>query len=135
MLLQRILTAVPLAILSIWFILTQSSDALFYALLVVVFIAGWEWAQLAGLNSVISRVLYALVVLGVTYLSYGLLDKEYLFWFKLLMAAAFFLWLFIIYRMSTRGPGSPSDASSLLKIFTGFLILIPPVLALVYIHQ
>ena len=135
MLLQRILTAVPLAVLSVWFILTQSSDALFYALLLVVFIAGWEWAQLAGLNSVVSRILYALVVLGVTYLSYGLLEKEYLLWFKLLMAAAFFWWVFVIYRMSTSDPKMPSDASSLLKIFTGFLILIPPVLALVYIHQ
>ena len=135
MLLQRILTAVPLAVLSIWFILTQSSDALFYALLLVVFIAGWEWAQLAGLNSVVSRLLYALAILAVTYFSYALLDKEYLSWFKLLMAAAFFWWLFVIYRMTTRDPKIPSDASSLLKIITGFIILIPPVLALVYIHQ
>ena len=135
MLLQRILTAVPLAILSIWFILTQSSDALFYALLVVVLIAGWEWAQLAGLKSVISRVVYAFVVLGLAFFSYSLLDKEFLPWFKLLMAITFFWWLFVIYRMTTSDPKAASDASSLSKIFTGFLILIPPVLALVYIHQ
>jgi len=135
MLLQRILTAVPLAILAIWFILTQSSDALFYALLVVVFIAAWEWAQLAGLNSIVSRIIYALLVLGVTYLSCTLLDQVYLSWFKLLMLAAFVWWLFVIYRMSTSEPKAASDTSSLAKMFTGFLILIPPVLALVYIHQ
>jgi len=135
MLLQRILTAVPLAILAIWFILTQSSDALFYALLVVISIAAWEWAQLAGLNSAASRLVYALVVLGVTYLSYNLLDQEYLSWFKLLMVIAFFWWLFVIYRMSTGGPKAATDAPSIPKILIGFLILIPPVLALVYIHQ
>ncbi|MCW8909039.1 MAG: phosphatidate cytidylyltransferase [Gammaproteobacteria bacterium] len=135
MLLQRILTAVPLGILSIWFILTQSSDALFYALLVVVFIAGWEWAQLAGLNSVFLRLVYAFVVLAVAFFSYSLLDQEFLPWFKLLMAITFLWWLFIIYRMSISDPKAPSSESSLLKIFTGFLILIPPILALVYIHQ
>lgn len=135
MLLQRILTAVPLAILAVWFILTQSSDALFYALMLVVLIAGWEWAQLAGLRSVASRVIYALVISVATYYASVLLLAENQQWFKLLMTIAFVWWLFLIYRMTTRKPAEVSAEMSPQKIVIGFIVLLPPVLALVYIHQ
>lgn len=135
MLLQRILTAVPLAILAVWFILTQSSDALFYALMLVVLIAGWEWAQLAGLRSVASRVIYALVISVATYYASVLLLAENQQWFKLLMTIAFVWWLFLIYRMTTCKPAEVSAEMSPQKIVIGFIVLLPPVLALVYIHQ
>jgi len=135
MLLQRILTAVPLAVLAIWFILTQSSDALFYALLAIIFIAGWEWAQLSGISLIPLRLVYAATILLATYFSYPLLQSEYLQWFKVLLGVSFAWWLYVIYRMSTGHPKASSSELSILKMMLGFLVLLPPVLSLVYIHQ
>ena len=135
MLLQRILTAIPLAVLAIWFILTQSSEYLFYVLLGVISIAGWEWARLAGIKSVFSRLVYALLIVAVVYLSGFLLASENQSLFKVVMSIAFLLWLIIIYRLGTGAPGQVSESFSKQKFVTGFLILLPPVLALTYIHQ
>lgn len=135
MLWQRILTAVPLAIAAIWFILSQSSDALFYVLLLVIAIAGWEWAQLAGINQLFARIAYALLLPVVVYFSAVLLDAGYQSLFKSMLGIVFGYWLYIIYRLFTSRPASASEQFSAVKSVTGFLILLPPVLALVYLHR
>ena len=65
MLLQRILTAVPLAILVVWMILFQPSDVFVYLLYLIATISGYEWARLCGMLPPMLRVLYALSILMV----------------------------------------------------------------------
>ncbi|MDH5765104.1 MAG: phosphatidate cytidylyltransferase [Gammaproteobacteria bacterium] len=135
MLLQRILTAVPLAIAAVWFILSQSGDALFYVLLVVIAIAAWEWAQLSGIKPVPVRIAYAAALTLLVYLSGMLLTSNDPVLFKVLLGLVFAWWLYIIYRLSTGGPSAVSEQFSFAKAITGFVVLLVPVLSIVYIHQ
>jgi len=133
MLLQRILTAVPLAVLAVWFVLTQSTESLFYALLFFITISAWEWAMLCGFNDVLMRGVYALVVLSAVFLINLLLTDKWLSIHVLLIAAVIW-WLFVIYIMSVRHPAEASDKPSVVKLLMGFITLVPPVSAMVYIH-
>ena len=69
MLKQRILTAIPLAALVIWGVLTQTSDVIFYALITIIVISGWEWARLSGVTNIVYRILYAAVIGVLVFLS------------------------------------------------------------------
>lgn len=134
MLYKRILTAIPLAILAIWFILNQSSTALLYALLVVNLIAGWEWSRLSGVSNSLMRAVYAVLVSAASYGIYLYLQtRDDLF--VLLMAISVIWWLVLIYRMSVRDPEPASDQLSSIKLVAGLVTLIPPLLAIIHIHS
>ena len=134
MLLQRILTAVPLALLAIWFVLTQSTESLFYALLFFIAISAWEWSMLCGFNHVLMRVSYALIIIALIYLAQYLLHEKLLniTWLSLVTVV---WWLLVIYRMSSQHPEEKSDQKSFIKLSIGFITLVPPMLAMMYIHQ
>ncbi|MDH5484121.1 MAG: phosphatidate cytidylyltransferase [Gammaproteobacteria bacterium] len=134
MLWQRILTGIPLAVVAIWFILSQSTDALFYALLTVSAVAAWEWSRLSGISNLLLRSIYTLVILAVIYVSYPFVLQQQLI-FNAIIIVALIWWSSVIYRMSTRGPGAPSEETSLVKALLGFIALVPAILALLYIHQ
>ena len=64
MLKQRVLTALVLGPFIIWSILTFSHLALAIEMGLIVMLAGWEWARMAGIRHQLARVAYALVVAG-----------------------------------------------------------------------
>ncbi len=135
MLLQRVLTAVPLGLLSIWFILTQPSEYFFYALLGIIAISGWEWSRLCAYENPVIKLVYTALLVLLTYF----LNKELISGstslFNAVVLLSVFIWSLIIYRMSTKDPGAASDAPSIIKMLLGFVILLPPVLALYHIHK
>jgi len=134
MLLQRIMTAVPLGALAVWFVLTQSSEALFYAILFFIAVSAWEWSMLCGFNHVLMRIAYAAVVIGAIYLVYFLL-VDHLLSINLLLLVAVVWWLLVIYRMTSKHPEEASNKPSIIKLLIGFITLVPPVFAMIYIHQ
>lgn len=134
MLWQRIFTAVPLGVLAIWFILSQSTDALFYALLAVSTVAAWEWARLSGISNPLYKSIYTIIVLVSIYASYSFVVHQQLL-FNSIIIISLIWWSRVIYRMSVRGPDAPSEETSLIKILLGFVVLVPAILALLYIHE
>lgn len=64
MLKQRVLTALVLGPFIIWSILTFSHLALAIEMGLIVMLAGWEWARLAGIRNQLGRVSYAFVIAG-----------------------------------------------------------------------
>ncbi|MFW2373197.1 MAG: phosphatidate cytidylyltransferase [Gammaproteobacteria bacterium] len=134
MLYKRIITAVPLGLLAIWFIITQPTNAMLYALLLINLIAGWEWARLSGIQLPVLRVVYALLIVASSFGLYWMQEQQASV-FAVVMVFSVILWTLIIYRMSTRDPAAASERFSSLKILFGFLTLLPPVLALLYLHQ
>jgi len=133
MLKQRVLTAVPLAALAIWLIFFESTDVLFYALLLASLVAGWEWARLAGLGQMAAKAVYALAIVA----SIVLLDQlvtRYAPAFRVIMIVSVLWWMYVLYRMSTRAPSAPGDRRSIFKMLIGFVTLAPAVLALKYVH-
>ncbi|VAW61722.1 Phosphatidate cytidylyltransferase [hydrothermal vent metagenome] len=134
MLKQRILTAIPLAALVIWGILSQPAQVVFYALLFVMAIAGWEWAALAGIADKKLRAFYALIITVLAYvLQQTMLDKPQLL--SVVLLAAVVIWLVAIYHMFSKGPQAVSPLFSKLKFILGFVILLPPVVALMLIRE
>jgi len=133
MLKQRVLTAIPLAALVIWGILSQPEDVIFYSLLVVVLISGWEWAKLSGVNSVFIRVIYALVIGVAAYFSQTKLVGDYQA-LNMVLSFTVLFWLLAIYHMFSKGPQPANQSLSLIKLSIGLIILISPVLALMLIR-
>ena len=133
MLLQRILTAIPLAALASWLIFFQSSEVLFYAFLVVTFIAGWEWSRLSGMAQPMLRGLYALVITLSTW-ALDTLNLTNPLVIKIVLGLSVVWWIYVLYRMSTRSPAAASDQLAPFKVVIGFVTLIPAVLALKHIH-
>jgi phosphatidate cytidylyltransferase len=133
MLLQRILTAIPLAILAIWVILYQSTEILMYGLLLVSFVAGWEWAQLAGIKLRSQRIALGIVLVAVVYLSYKYLLHT--IWLRYLLMATVSWWCMVMYRMAVKPPAPASDKFSLIKLLIAFITIVPPVLALLSVHN
>ena len=139
MLMQRVLTAIPLAALVIWGMLTQPVEVIFYALLVVIFIAGWEWAGLCGVQSTgiqnrLLRFAYASAITGLSYLSQQFIESSSQ-WLNPLLGVTVLAWFIAIYHMFSKGPQAVSQGVSIAKFFIGFIALIPPVLALMYIRE
>ena len=68
MLLQRVLTAIPLALAVIWLILFQPTEIFVYLLLFIAFVASFEWSRLSGSQSLILNLIYAIVVTLLSFL-------------------------------------------------------------------
>jgi len=134
MLYKRILTALPLGILAIWFMLTQSTQSMLYALLVINIIAGWEWARLSGIKHAMVCTIYGLLI-SASSLGLIWMQIQQTSLFDVVMIFSIIWWSLIVYHMSTRNPAAASEALSPSKILFGFFTLLPPVLALLYLHQ
>lgn len=132
MLLQRVLTAIPLAALMIWLIFFQPTSSLFYALLFIGLIGGWEWSRLSGVKSFAVRALFAVFIVVMIVL---LVQSQNQQSFYLLMSISLVWWLINILKMLPQQVAEASDLFSLHKLLVGFIVLVPPVLALLSIHQ
>ncbi len=133
MLLQRVLTATPLAVLVIWGILTQPAEVVLYALLLVSLVGAWEWSRLSGIENAFARAAYAVLLVVIVYFSQLLIsDKASLL--QLVFLAALIYWFVTTYQMFTRGPQDDTGLSTK-KMLAGLIVLVPPVLALMQIRS
>jgi len=133
MLKQRILTAIPLAALVVWGMLTQPENIIFYALLVLILISGWEWARLSGIKNNMLRGGYAILISVCSYFAQQFIYSEPQ-WLNIVLSITVLAWLVATYHMFSKGPQAANDSLSIIKLFIGFIVLIPPVLALLIIR-
>ncbi len=133
MLKQRILTAIPLIALVVWGLLTQPAEVIFYALLFVLSIGAWEWARLSGVTNPLLRAVYALIVLvGIYFLNQFAHQSQLL---HSILALTVIFWFVATYIMFVKGPRQQSTEVSIAKLVIGFVVLIPPVLALMHLRE
>ena len=134
MLKQRILTAIPLAALVVWGILTQPSDVIFYALTAIIVISGWEWARLSGITNTVLRLVYAVAIGALVYYSqnYIVNNPDLL---KPILIITVIFWLIAIFHMFSKGPQENAKDFSVFKVVLGIIVLVPPVLALMHIRE
>ncbi|MGH1372817.1 MAG: phosphatidate cytidylyltransferase [Cellvibrionaceae bacterium] len=145
MLKQRIITAVILALLFLGGLFSLSVDGFALAIALVVMVAGWEWANMAGFNAQCQRVLYALFVGGVMALAgyyteflsldsfaVGALQLEPV---RTLLLVACTWWAVALLWVQ----GYPASAllwgRRFLKALMGLLVLVPTWLALVFLRE
>ena len=133
MLLQRVLTAIPLAILAVWAILYQSTNVLMIAFLVITLIAGWEWAQLAGIHARVWRAVLAVVLTLTVYIAYRYILHTV--WLHYLLMLAVTWWCLMMLRMSAKPPAPASEKFSIVKLLIVFITIVPSVLALLRVHE
>ena len=134
MLKQRVLTAIPLAALVIWGILTQPEDIIFYALLIVTFVSGWEWSRLSGVHNNVLRAIYAFAISAATYFSQQIVVNDPQ-WINAILSITVLAWLAAIFHMFSKGPQSANSQLSVTKLLIGIVALIPPVLALMLVRS
>jgi len=133
MLKQRVLTAIPLATLVIWGVITQPEKIIFYSLLVAILISGWEWARLSGIQNIVTRAIYAVIIAMGAYFSQQLINI-YPQWLTTVLSITVLAWFVAIYHMFSKGPQSANQSVSVAKLFLGLIALIPPVLALMLVR-
>lgn len=134
MLKQRVLTAIPLIALVVWGLLTQPAEIIFYALLFVLSIGSWEWARLSGVTNKLIRVVYSLVVVACIYFLYHYIFQSQALLSSILTVTVLF-WFVASYFMFVKGPSRQSTDVSPVKLVMGFVVLVPPVLALMLIRE
>ena len=130
MLLQRVLTAIPLAIAVIWLILFQPTEIFVYLLLFIALIAAYEWARLSGSKSRPFSIAYALIVCLLSYLLITML-AIYIEWF---VYASVLLWLGIALMIKSMQPSSSGGRLSQQKVLLGLLIIPAAVISMWAIH-
>ncbi|MDH5392119.1 MAG: phosphatidate cytidylyltransferase [Gammaproteobacteria bacterium] len=131
MLALRLLTGIPLAIAAIWFVLTQPSDSILYALIVIAAIAGWEWAGLAKARTVAVKVMYGLV-LAMTFWSLSQIDMKLLI--KLQFITVVFWLAAVIYLSRVKSVATHSRLSGI-KLILGVVVVIPAMIAMWMLHR
>jgi phosphatidate cytidylyltransferase len=131
MLLHRVITALLLAVPVIWIILFQPSDIMLWLLLLVALLSGYEWARLGGLESVLQRIIFALVIAAVPWIFI-----EYLYQYALLYTALSVLWWggVHIYLRKAR-PVHRGAVVSLAKLVVALLVVPAAVIAMYKLHD
>lgn len=130
MLLQRVLTAIPLAALVIWVILFQPTRVFDYLITVITFIAGYEWARLSGISSLPMRYLYSALVVVIPWL----VLQAFSFVAIWLVYAAVIWWFSVSYYLKQARPRTGISGIQTEKIFTGLLIIPATYLAMHLVH-
>lgn len=131
MLALRLMTGIPLAIAAIWFVLTQNSDSVLIALIIIAAISGWEWAGLAKARTIAVKLFYGLVlsmtVWAASQLSLSLLVK--------LQMGTVLIWLaVVVYLSQIKSIKSQSQLSGI-KLFAGLVVIVPAMIALWMVHK
>lgn len=131
MLYQRILTAIPLAAFVFWIIFFQPSTVFFYFLLFVVFVSGYEWAKLSGVNSKPLKILFAFCVVLSTWVI-----KQYFSEYAIWSIFVSTLWWFSIsYYLKSAKPKAANSALKPDKLFIAFVVLPAAAIAMQKIHS
>jgi phosphatidate cytidylyltransferase len=138
MLKQRVITALVLAaafLAGVYWLPPQLLAALFA---VVVALAAWEWAPLAGLAGGSPRTLYALLVLAVAGLLYlyagyntGVVRDQ----IQPVLGLACLWWCFALLWVKSFPASKALWASPVMRLLMGMLILLPAWFAAVYLLQ
>ena len=131
MLALRLITGIPLAIAAIWFVLTQSSDSIMYALIVIAAIAGWEWAGLAKAKTVSLKIMYGLV-LAMTFWVFTQIDLNMLVKFQF---ATVVFWLAVVVFLSQVSSIKKQSQLSGVKLLLGLIVLLPAMAAMWQVHR
>jgi len=130
MLLQRVLTAIPLAAGIIWIILFQPSHVFFWLTMVIAALAGYEWAKLAGLKTA-GQIVYLLLVSAIVWLIMNHADQ----YMQLYIYAAVIWWLAICLYLFKAQPKLVDSKLSPLKLLAGILVIPAAVFAMNAIHM
>jgi phosphatidate cytidylyltransferase len=131
LLIQRIITALVLLpiVLAALFLLEPDGFAVFAG--VVVALAAWEWARLAGLHRQVSRVLYALVVVAIVATISLTPDISR----SLLLYAALAWWVVSLFLVISFPSSSTFWESTGVRIIIGVYILVPFWVAIVFMRS
>ena len=131
MLLQRILTAIPLAALVIWLILYQPTEVFIYLLVVVSLIAAFEWCKLSGYSILWVNLAYALLVTAIS-IAVILKASQIIEW--LVYISALF-WLIVTFKIKSIKPKTNLTLASPQKIMIGLLVIPTAVLSMWSVHR
>ena len=129
MLLQRVLTAIPLAIGIIWIILSPLNHVFFWLTMVITAVAAYEWAKLAGLKTA-GQVVYLLLMCAIPWLVMNHANE----FLRYYIYAGVIWWLVICVYLSRALPKNVSSKVSSLKLLAGILVIPAAVLAMNAIH-
>ena len=129
MLLQRILTAVPLAIGIIWIILYQPGSVFFWMTMVIAALAAYEWAKLSGLTTA-GRLLYPLPVVAIPWLMMTHAGQ----YTQLYIYAGVAWWFGICVYLVYKRPEPASNQVSPAKLLAGLLVIPAAMLAMNAVH-
>ena len=94
MLKQRVITASVLALIALWVVLKLPAAGFGAALLAVVLLCAWEWADLAGLTQPRGRLLFGGLVLALILAVWPLADRATVV--AGLMIPAFAAWCYVL---------------------------------------
>lgn len=130
MLLQRILTAIPLAIGIIWIILFQPSNVFFWLTMVIAALAAYEWAKLAGLKTA-GQIVYLLLLCAIVWVIMNHAGQ----YMQVYIYAGVIWWLAICLYLFKARPGKASSKLSPLKLLAGILVIPAAVFAMNAIHM
>lgn len=130
MLLHRILTAIPLAIIVIWMVFYQPTSIFVYLLFLVGLISGYEWARLGGLVPVAAKAAYAIAVTLIAWVVINAFYQQaYLF-----VVVATMVWFLIAFYMKSLSPKAASTVLAPAKLVLGLIIIPMAVVAMTMIH-
>jgi len=131
MLALRLMTGIPLAIAAIWFVLTQQSDSILIALIVIAAIAGWEWAGLAKAKTIAVRIFYG-AVLSMTVWAASQIDLDLLVKIQIATVVA---WLAMVFYLSQVKSIKTQSQLSGLKLLAGIVAIVPAMMAMWMVHK
>ncbi len=132
MLALRLLTGIPLAIAAIWFVLTQQSDSILIALIVIAAIAGWEWAGLAKAKTIPVRLMFGLVLSMTLWVAASQVGTGQLVKLQLMTTG---FWLLVVVFLSQVKSIKTQTNLSGLKLVLGIIAVIPAMLAMWMVHR
>lgn len=130
MLLQRILTAVPLAFFVGWVIFFQPTNVFSWFLLLVVFVAAYEWAKLSGIQQLFVRYAFASIITALSWAVNHYL-QQYEIW---VIYIAVLWWFSITYFLKKAQPKAPNNRFKPDRLFIAVLVLPAAVFAMIQIH-
>lgn len=134
MLKQRIITALILAPLALWAILSLQNDTLSLILGIIFTLGAWEWSRLVGLECHLSRIGYSAVFPAIFYFLYPLLSEGT--WAQFILTLAIVWWVMALGSVVTYPrSGEFWKGSAVARAIAGFLALIPSWAALSLIHS
>ncbi len=138
MLKQRFITGGILAILTISAVLWLPTSSLAMLLLVILWLAAWEWTRLMSLQDTVSRVVFFVALTLCVWISWRLLAAGQSFW---LLCVAVGWWGLVSIILFSKRPGKSQSAINYLVTHrlgchvAGLMTLIPAWSALISLHH